>query len=74
MESCGSSFNRADNLRNHMKVKHNLGTNTKQARFSCPVETCKKSFFHATKLIDHLKEHNMDVGKITQKLIIYIHG
>ena len=53
VEGCGSSFNRADNLRNHMKVKHNLGTNTKQARFSCPVETCKKSFFHATKLIDH---------------------
>ena len=67
VEGCGYSCNRADNLKIHLKNQHNITKSTqKKARFFCPVDECMKTYYHAKQLIDHLNEHNMEIGKETE--------
>ena len=51
-----------------MKICHHIDSTTKRARFFCPVHDCGKSFFHATHLIKHLSEHDIEIGIYICKL------
>ena len=63
VSGCEYSCKRPDSLKYHMKRFHDTDTSTKGARFSCPVGSCARTFFHANKLIHHLSEHKMEIGK-----------
>ena len=62
-EGCGCSYTRKYNLQRHLKDKHGIEDCATAGRFICHIEMCRKAFFHASKLIDHYKEHDMQMCK-----------
>lgn len=58
------SYTIKSNLLRHQRSKH--GKESK-GRFTCEVPACMKSFFHASKLVQHYKEdHDMEMGMYVQ--------
>ena len=63
-EGCDKSYNRKDNLNQHLKKVHNTSV-VKRGRFQCHVEDCPDCYFHRSNLINHLKsKHGICVGRL----------
>ena len=64
-DGCKSSYTTKFNLQRHLKDQHGKNSSdsssTIAGRFICHVQSCAKAFFHASKLIDHYKEHKLAV-------------
>ena len=63
-DGCSHSYSRKDNLQRHMKTVHGLDDFSAARRFVCHIGTCRKAFFHATKLKDHYQEHGIQISKL----------
>ncbi|XP_072026576.1 uncharacterized protein [Amphiura filiformis] len=63
---CSASFNRKDNLKVHIKSKHNaeLPDSAASSRTKCLNPTCEESFYHKTQMLKHMEEeHGLEVQK-----------
>ena len=55
---CDKRFSRKDNLKRHMRVKHNVekyDSEDVKKKSICVYPGCTKSFYHKTKLIEHIE-------------------
>ena len=48
----------------HMREVHASIKHKNMQRFTCDYEGCNRNFYHATKLIEHIREHGAEVGKV----------
>ena len=47
-----------------MKTVHGIDGFSAAGRFVCHIGTCRKAFFHATKLKNHYQEHGIQISKL----------
>ena len=69
---CGKTFNKPQNMNEHIKAHEINNNNDKDAAGSqvhvCPFEQCRKKFFRLSKYQDHLNTHTrIEHFKGTQK-------